>query len=152
MLNSTELRTRLLCRRSVLAMTIALTASTFMPLLSSCSVVMAARQPSKKDLGLLAPGTERDLVIAEFGAPVTSEPMPDGGRKEIYTFIQGYSTGAKVSRAVFHSAADVLSLGLWEAAGTPIEATFDGKKITVRVIFDHNDRIVSEETVAITKP
>jgi hypothetical protein len=113
---------------------------------------MAAKQPSKKDLGRLAPGTERDMVIAEFGAPVTSEATPEGGRKEIYTFIQGYSTGTKVSRALFHSAADALSLGLWEAAGTPIEATFDGKKITVSVVFDHDDRIVTTRTVAIVRP
>lgn len=117
-----------------------------------CAVVMASRQPSKKDLSLLAPGTDRDVVIGEFGVPVTSERLPDGGRKDVYTFIQGYSTGTKFGRALFHGSADVLTLGLWEAAGTPLEATFDGKKITVRVTFNAHDRIVRTETLLITKP
>jgi len=124
----------------------------FVPLWSSCSVVMAAKQPTRKNLNLLAPGTERDLVIAEFGPPVTSERTDDGGRREIYTFIQGYSTEVKATRAFLHAGADVLTLGLWEAAGTPIEATFDGKKITVRIFFDHNDLIVTCTTVAVAKP
>lgn len=121
-------------------------------LLAGCSVVMATKQPGKKDLTVFKPGTERDVVVGEIGAPVSSEKLEGGGRKDIFTFIQGYSSGAKASRALFHGAADVFTLGLWEAVGTPIEASFDGKKITVRVIYDANDRVKESTTLLVSNP
>jgi uncharacterized protein YceK len=120
-------------------------------LISGCSVVMASRQPSKKDLTVLKPGTERDRVIAELGVPVSTEKL-DSGRKDIYTFIQGYTTATKVSRAVFHSAADVFTIGLWEAVGTPIEGAFDGKRISVRVIYDSKDLVQDSTTLSVSDP
>jgi hypothetical protein len=125
-----------------------LSGSLLLPL-DACSVYKAANQPSKRDLTVLTPGTHRDRVIAELGAPITSEPAA-GGKKEIYTFIQGYSKGAKASRAFFHGAADVFTLGLWEVAGTPIEGAFDGKKISVSVIYDGADVVAKSETISVT--
>jgi hypothetical protein len=57
----------------------------------------------------------------------------------VLSFTQGYSKGAKVGRAVFHGAADVLTLGLWEVAGTPIEAVADGTPIKVEVYYDEKN-------------
>ena len=118
---------------------------------SGCSVHRAANQPSLKDTTILQSGVSRDRVIAEFGAPISSEEYEDG-KKEIYTFIQGYSKTAKAGRAFFHGAADVLTLGLWEIVGTPVEGSFNGKKVTVRVIYGPDDPIKSAETLAITDP
>jgi hypothetical protein len=118
---------------------------------SGCSVVMATRQPSKKNLEVLKPGGDRDRVIAELGVPVSSEKI-EGGKKEIYTFIQGYSSGVKASRAIFHGVADVFSFGIWEAVGTPIEGAFDGKKISVRVIYDQDDKIKETTTLSVSDP
>ena len=119
--------------------------------LGACSVYKASTQPSKKDLSVLKPGTSRDRVIAEFGAPVNTEPL-DKGRKDIFTFIQGYSTGAKVSRAVFHGVADVFTAGLWEVAGTPIEGSFDGKRISVSVAYDSTDLVTKSQTLSVNDP
>jgi hypothetical protein len=119
---------------------------------SGCSVVMATKQPAKKDLTVLKPGTERDRVIAELGVPVSSEKLDGGGKKEIYTFLQGYSTGVKASRAIFHGAADVFTFGIWEAVGTPIEGAFDGKKISVRVIYDAGDKVKETTTLSVSDP
>jgi len=116
-----------------------------------CSVYRAANQPSKKDLSVLKPGTPRDRVIAELGAPVTSEPV-EGGKKEIYTFVQGYSGGAKAGRAFGHAVADVFTIGLWEAVGTPIEGQFNGKKISVSVVYDSADLVTKSDTIAVTDP
>ena len=118
-------------------------------LFSGCSAVMAAKQPSRKNLGIPRPGTERDVVLAEFGSPVAMEKTEDG-KKEIFSFIQGYSKVSKASRSFFHAAADVCTLGVWEVVGTPIEGSFDGKKVTVRVIFDANDRIKDAKVISIT--
>ena len=119
--------------------------------LVGCSVHRAANQPSLKNTSVLKPGIPRDLIIAEFGAPISSEAH-QGGKKDIYSFVQGYSKGAKAGRAFFHGAADVLTLGLWEIVGTPVEGSFNGKKMTVRVIYDAGDKVLSSEILSVSDP
>ena len=115
---------------------------------SGCAVVMAAKQPSKKEVGLLTPGVPRNLLLAELGQPVATETRA-GKRVEVYSFIQGYSKGARVSRSIAHGAADVLTFGLWEAIGTPTEATFDGTRVAYEVTYDASDRV--EQVVVLKK-
>jgi hypothetical protein len=115
---------------------------------SACSVVMAAKQPAKKNVDLLAPGMPRSLVLAELGQPVASD-LKNGKRVEVYSFVQGYSKGARVSRTIAHGAADVLTLGLWEVAGTPTEAIFNGTRVAYEVTYDAEDRI--EQVVVLKK-
>jgi len=115
---------------------------------SGCAVVMAAKQPSKKEIGLLAPGVPRNLVLAELGQPVATETRT-GKRVEVYSFVQGYSKGARVSRSIAHGAADVLTFGLWEAIGTPTEAIFDGTRVAYEVTYDTSDRV--EQVVVLKK-
>jgi len=112
--------------------------------LAGCSVVMASRQPSKKDLDVLQHGTARDLVIGELGVP-TSGGQEGGRNYDFFAFEQGYSTGTKVSRAVFHAAADTVTLGLWEVVGTPTEAIFSGTDVVVKVLY--RNRQVDEVVV-----
>lgn len=107
---------------------------------TGCSVVMASKQPTKKNTQMIQQGLSRSMVIAEFGAPVTSE-YKNGKRHEIYTFTQGYSTISKVGRAFWHGAADVATIGLWELFGTPTETIFNGKKMSYELIFDENDQL-----------
>ena len=107
--------------------------------LTGCSVFMAAKQPDKKDLSLMVVGTPRAMLLAEFGLPIVTEEV-DGKKQEIFKFHQGYSGGAKAGRAVFHGAADVLTLGLWEIVGTPTEGVFDGNSHVYQVTYDENNR------------
>ena len=116
--------------------------------LAGCSVAMAAHQPSRKDVSLFSHGVPRSLVVAEVGAPVTSETK-EGKRVEVYAFTQGYSKAARVSRTIGHGAADVLTFGLWEAVGTPTEAVFNGKRIVYEVTYDATDRV--EKAVVLKK-
>lgn len=100
-----------------------------------------------KNLNVLNPGSSRNYVIAEFGAPVLSE-YRDGTRVEIYTFQQGYSKWVKVGRAFGHGVADVASIGLWEVFGTPAEAYFNGKT-TYEVTYGEDDlvKVISSLTL-----
>jgi hypothetical protein len=107
---------------------------------SSCAVVMATKQPTKKDLGLLNTGTPRSLLIAEFGAPIHFE-QKDGKRVEVFSFQQGYSKAARVTRALGHGAADLFTAGIWEVVGTPTEALFDGKAVVAQVTFDASEMV-----------
>lgn len=108
--------------------------------ISGCSVYMAAKQPTAKNVDLFKVGTPRSMLLAEFGLPTVSE-VRDGKKCEIYKFVQGYSGGAKAGRAVFHGAADVLTLGLWEIIGTPTESVFSGDEMAYQVRYDQNDKI-----------
>lgn len=116
--------------------------------ISGCSVFMAAKQPVKKDISLLEVGVPRTMLIAEYGAPILSE-YKNEKKIEIFKFIQGYSTGAKVGRAFFHGAADVVTLGLWELIGIPTEITFSGDELAYLVRYDENDLV--DEVIPIKK-
>ncbi len=79
--------------------------------LAGCSVFMAAQLPDKKNLDVFKPGVPRQVVLAEMGLPSGYENR-DGVRSEVYKFKQGYSQPARVSRAVLHGTADILTFGL----------------------------------------
>jgi len=114
--------------------------------LQGCAVVMASKQPSKKNLTVLEIGKHRNYVISELGAPVTSETV-NGERKEIYTFQQGYSKAARVSRTLWHTTADIATIGLWEIIGSPTEVYFNGEQLSYEVVFDDQDHIKSSQLI-----
>ena len=107
---------------------------------TGCSAVMASKQPPKKDLSVFSQGMPRSAILAEVGAPISSE-VKTGNRVDVYSFKQGYSTANRVSRTVFHGLADVATLGLWEVIGTPTEAAFTGKQAAFEITYDANDRV-----------
>jgi len=117
---------------------------------TGCAAVMATKQPTKKDLSIFNKGVDRSLIIAEIGAPITSE-FKNGKRYEIYTFTQGYSKANKISRAVWHGAADVVTFGLWEIIGTPTESAFNGKKTSYEMIFDADDHLESSKLLTMSE-
>lgn len=100
-----------------------------------CAAYKASQQPSKKNLGVLAPGTPRSHVIAELGAPLWSEDR-DGARVDLFAFKQGYRKTTKAGRALVHGAADVATGGLWEVVGIPAETLADGADVKVEVTYD----------------
>lgn len=62
---------------------------------------------------------------------------------------RAYSTGAKAGRAVFHGAADLVTLGLWEIVATPTEGAFSGDEMVYRVRYDANENV--DEVAALKK-
>jgi len=112
--------------------------------LTGCSVFMAAKLPDKKNMEVFTPGVPRPVVLAEMGLPASYEDR-NGVRSEVYKFKQGYSQPAKISRAVLHGTADIVTFGLWEAVGTPVEYYFSGTDTIVLVTYDRNDRVETVE-------
>jgi hypothetical protein len=112
--------------------------------LAGCSVFMAAKLPDKKNLEVFTPGVPRQVVLAEMGLPTGYENR-NGVRSEVYKFKQGYSQEAKISRAVLHGAADIVTIGLWEVVGTPTEYIFSGTDMLVQVTYNGNDRVETVE-------
>ncbi|MFH1231477.1 MAG: hypothetical protein V1709_08295 [Planctomycetota bacterium] len=105
-----------------------------------CAVFMAATQPDYKNMNVLEKGTPRANVVAELGQPVLTGEK-NGKKSDVFSFVQGYGKGNKACRALFHGAADVFSLGLWEVIGTPAESIAKGRKTKVEVIYDSEDRV-----------
>ena len=124
----------------MLSRLLATTAIVLMVMFSGCSVYMATKQPPKKDTSVLHKNAARSLIIAELGKPVYTEKTKDG-RMDIFKFTQGYSEGAKTSRAVLHGTADVLTLGLWEIVGTPTETIYNGDDVRMEAHYDKNDKL-----------
>ncbi|ENW84514.1 MULTISPECIES: hypothetical protein [unclassified Acinetobacter] len=108
--------------------------------ITGCSVFMAAKQPEKKDTKMLAVGVPRAVILAEFGAPVSTVKNGDE-TVDIFSFKQGYGKAAKFGRMMFHGVADVATLGLWEIIGTPVESGFDGNNIAYQITYDQNDNV-----------
>lgn len=110
-------------------------------LMQGCSVVMAAKGIKEPDMDVLRMGESRGRVEMEFGQPASVIEHPDGFTYATYA----YMTGDKPSggRAVAHGVMDVLTLGLWEIAGTPIEMAADAKdEHAVVVVYDDSGFVV----------
>jgi len=105
--------------------------------LPSCAVVQATKQPEKKDLSVIRVGAHRSTLIAELGKPVHTEVQADE-TVDVFKFVQGYSKLTKAARAVGHGIADVSTLFLWEAVGTPIEGIANGEENQLEVHYKNN--------------
>lgn len=115
--------------------------SMFLPLcllLTSCSVYTAVNKPGKKDFNVLNVGTPRDVVLGEFGPPISSTKNDEGELVEYWSFRQGDTRGEKMGKAASHAALDVVTLGFWELLGT----NFDEKDLLTYVItFDRDEKV-----------
>jgi hypothetical protein len=118
---------------------------------SGCAVYKAAAAPSLKDLTVLNPGTARDRVIAELGPPVRTENIGNY-RKDVFTFIQGYSKASKNTLAAVIALEDIATLGAAELAFQNSGDEHAGKKITVAVYYDASDVVTRSETILVTQP
>jgi hypothetical protein len=101
---------------------------------SSCSVYMAAKGEEEPNLANVHRGASRGEIEMALGQPKSLTSHEDGKLTANYEYTVGNepSTG----RAVGHGVLDVMTLGLWEVVGTPIEALNQGDKIQVTVLYD----------------
>ncbi|MGL9750901.1 MAG: hypothetical protein ACR5LC_05610 [Symbiopectobacterium sp.] len=111
--------------------------------LSNCSVYMATQQPEKKDVSLFKKGTPRSILLGEFGYPIAqTEHKERMGRSGISgNLLKGMGGWAKAWRAVGYTADDVLTLGLWEVIGTPIESSANGNHVAYEVAYDTHGNV-----------
>ena len=104
---------------------------------TGCSMFMALHGKRDANVGALSIGQDRAIVIANLGQPdktVTTE----NGRVDIFHLQRGNAPSG--GRALAHGAIDVVTLGLWEIIGTPIEA-MQGESYTMTVEYDKQDKV-----------
>ena len=108
--------------------------------LNSCSVGMALSGSEQRDTSVFYQGAHRSFVHAKTGLPYHSIKDKDGGWIDTYLIVKGNEPSA--GRAIGHGVMDVLTLGLWEVIGTPIEA-FAGREEHDRFVlyYDQEDKI-----------
>jgi hypothetical protein len=107
----------------------------FLP--SSCSVFMALKGKDQPDLGQVKIGESKEQIELQLGSPIKSAMLPDGYRVDIYEYEVGNQTS--YGRAAIHGTLDLLTLGIWELAGTTYEA-YKGDKYKISIKYDPNNR------------
>lgn len=103
------------------------------PMLVSCAVGMAASGTENPDLMACTVGAPRYQIEREVGPPVDSKNLDGGGFECVYEYEIGNEPSA--GRAVGHATMDVLTIGLWEVVGTPVELMI-GDRYQMKVIYD----------------
>lgn len=113
---------------------------TFAVAFSGCAT-KASRVP-RKDLSVLQPGVARAVVIDELGAPASTTTSRAGNTVDVFSFVQGTAESGKAPRPVEPEQAEATEmLLLLEKTGVSPLKYFDGKKLTVQVNYDHEQRV-----------
>lgn len=116
-------------------------------LTSACSIGMALSGDPEPDLEACHVGADEVDIEEQLGPPVAARSLPDGGRECVYEYALG--TAPSPERAITHGTLDVLTFGLWEAIGTPVEA-LRGETYRMTVVYDAdgNATAIATEKVA----
>jgi hypothetical protein len=128
-------------RRTFKAMAVAAQLAAATQFASGCAVYMAATGDQQPNLSNVHRGASRGEVEMALGQPKTLTTTDDGGTAATYEYVRGNEPSA--GRAIGHGVLDILTVGIWEAVGTPIEATNQGDKVTVDVHYDADGNATS---------
>ncbi|MCX8084653.1 MAG: hypothetical protein N3C60_07035 [Calditerrivibrio sp.] len=108
-----------------------------------CSVYMASTSEGLKPLELqkgLSRCSNRTCVLLMGPKVISSNKHADGTTVEEYRF--NIDDGS-VQRAVMHGLLDLVTLGIWEIAGTPIESSRKKSSyIFIRITYDKDENIL----------
>ena len=105
---------------------------------------VSSRTETKKDFTVLQPGVSREAVIYELGNPVTSTKSRAGLPVDVFTFVQGTAPSKKTPRPVEPEQADAVEiLALLEQSGFSPTALLTGKKLTLQVNYDAEERVTN---------
>ena len=104
---------------------------------------MALSGSQNPDLGAVRTGATRGEIELHLGTPTRSTLLEGGRRADVYEYEIGNEPSA--GRAAGHAVMDVLTLGIWEIVGTPIEGV-QGEKYTATIVYDENDKVVDLRT------
>ncbi len=117
--------------------------------LSGCAVAMSAnRSTYKGDPSIIQAGADRAYIESTFGSPNMTASLGNGETKVIYKIDpEAHRAGTKGATVAGHVVADVLTLGLWEVIGTPLELTAQDKFTTYIIVYDKRDKVKSVEIV-----
>ena len=106
---------------------------------SGCAVGMALSGKRDRDITQVRTGMQRNDVIFHLGADNLRETLTNNdGTIDMFEIQKGNAPSA--GRAVGHAVLDLLTWGLWEVIGTPLEAA-TSELIKVKVNYDKNETV-----------
>jgi len=113
-----------------------------------CSVGMAMSGEKDPDLTILKVGESRGAIELQLKKSLRERIDQKGYSYVTYEYTLGNDPSA--GRAIGHGVMDVLTLGLWEVVGTPIEGSAANKEIhQVTVVYDRNESVVAINPTAL---
>jgi hypothetical protein len=118
-------------------------------LLYGCSVGMALSGKREPNIDIVKVGSTRGEIELHLGPSTTSKKTVDGTRIDVYEHEIGNEPSA--GRAIGHAAMDILTLGIWEMVGTPIEAS-QGDKRQITIKYDNDNRVEAITSKILPKP
>lgn len=98
-------------------------------LTSGCSVVEASRNDGVRQKDISA-CSSKTCFLSLGAESLEKKELADGKTKEIYR-VKRRKHNSTYARAIFHGAADVFTLGLWEFVATPIEGYMSNDRFIV---------------------
>jgi len=110
--------------------------------ISGCAVGMAMYGKRTPNISTIRREMHRDEVIMNLGQPLKTMTT-DRGRIDEFEYQVGNDPSA--GRAIGHAVMDVLTWGIWEVVGTPIEA-FQGKTCHLTIEYDMDDKVTKVTT------
>ena len=117
-------------------------------LIQGCAVHMAAEKQTRKDLSVLKIGGDRDDIVRVLGAPYMTQRFEDGRCKDIYKIVEDAgSKGTKTLAVAGHTTMDVLTLGLWEIVGTPLELATREHATMFILYYDSNNKLTAYDAI-----
>ncbi len=105
---------------------------------SGCSVGMALSGKKDPDLSVVRTGASRGEIELQLGKPTQTVTLDNNRRADVYAYEIGNEPSG--GRAVAHGVMDVLTLGIWEVVGTPVELA-QGDKHQLTIIYDQYDKV-----------
>lgn len=108
-------------------------------LFSGCSVGMALSGKEDPTLSVIRTGASRGEIELQLGEPVVVVREDNGNYRCLYEFSQGKNPSA--GRAIAHGVMDVLTMGIWEAVGTPIEG-FKGTQKRLQIVYGPDNKAI----------
>lgn len=113
-----------------------------------CSVAMASKEQTRKDLSVLRIGGDRDDIVQVIGAPYITTRNEDGSCKDVYKIVEdAQSKEGKTLAVVGHAAMDVVTLGLWEIAGTPLELATKQEATTFILYYGPDNKLKAYDAI-----
>ena len=101
---------------------------------------MALNGDKDPDVTVVKQNAHRTEIEMQLGKPIQVSTAPSGQTTAVYQYEVGKESSA--GRAVAHGVMDVLTLGIWEVVGTPVEA-LKGDTIILTAVYDQNGRLIS---------
>jgi hypothetical protein len=108
---------------------------------------MAARGSPSPNLGAVSTSKKRAEIEVHLGTPIKTTALENGDRIDVYQYEVGNEPSP--GRAVGNAALSLMTLGLWEIAGTPIEASA-GDTYTATITYDKNDVVKDIKTQKVS--